>query len=240
MTKTIGQDALNALNAGDDSSNNAEFSSFKSGTKYIVKVLGKADILQFDSYSVFKVVNSFVAEKPSVKSAKGFPTDKLTPWDKAFMYYRDKSEKFGDDASTEAYKYKPKQRFAMGFYDLDEGKPIVIDVSKKQAQAIHGAIMKNEKRLSTFAFELEKQGESTSTTVSLTPMLDDMTSKQQSNFDEAPEEFGTSNFDGILFELNEEQQIEKLAEAGFDVSLVGLEAPKNGESTEEGEPEYDF
>src|SRR5699024_8013826 len=113
-----------------------------------------ADLMSFDSYGIYKKVNSFVAENPSKKSKAGNPVDNLTPWDKAWKYYADKSEQFGDEASTEAYKYKPKQRFAMGFFDLDSGEEIVIDVSKKQAQALHGAIMKNEKRIDTFAFEL--------------------------------------------------------------------------------------
>src|SRR5699024_2818452 len=132
----------------------------------------------------------------------------------------------------------PKQRFAMGFYDINAGEPIVIDVSKKQAQVLHGAITKNEKRLDTFAFELTKQGSVTGTTVSLDPYLDDMSKEQEKHFHEAPEEFDTSKFDGILYEMSEDEQIEKLAEAGFDVSLIGLEVPEKDDGNEE--PEYDF
>lgn len=237
MTK-VGQDALNALNAGGAEGNDNEFTPFKSGSKLIVKVLGTSDIMSFDSYGIYKVTYSFVAENPSKKSKAGNPVENLTPFDKAWKYHADKSEKFGDDDSLEAYKYKPKQRFAMGFYDLDSGEQIVIDVSKKQAQALHGAITKNEKRLDTFAFELAKEGSGTSTTVSLTPYLDDLSDAQQKSFDNAPEQFDTSKFDGILYEMSDEEQIEKLIEVGFDVSLIGLEAPKKDES--EGEPEYEF
>ena len=237
MTK-VGQDALSALNSGGTEGSNNEFTSFKSGTTYIVKVLGTADLMSFDSYGIFKKVNSFVAENPSKKSKAGNPVENLTPWDQAWKYYADKSEKFGDDNSTEAYKYKPKQRFAMGFFDLDSGEEIVIDVSKKQAQALHSAIMKNEKRIDTFAFELAKEGEGTSTTVSITPMLDDMSKEQEKHFHDAPKDFDTSKFDGILYEMSEDEQIEKLAEAGFDVSLIGLEVPEKDDGNEE--PEYDF
>src|SRR5699024_3653226 len=83
------------------------------------RCFGTADLMSFDSYGIYKKVNSFVAENPSKKSKAGNPVDNLTPWDKAWKYYADKSEQFGDEASTEAYKYKPKQRFAMGFFDLD-------------------------------------------------------------------------------------------------------------------------
>lgn len=241
MSNLTGKDALNALNAGTDEGNSNEFSSFKSGTTYIVKVLGTTDLMTFDSYGIYKQVNSFVAKNPSKKSAKGYPVDNLTPWDKAWKYHKDKSEEFSDKHSQEASKYKPKQRFAMGFFDLDSGEQIVIDVSKKQAQALHGAIMKNEKRLGTFAFELSKEGEGKDTIVSLTPMLDELSDKQQKNFDNAPEEFDTSKFDGILYEMEEDEQVGKLVEAGFDVSLIGLEPPKQDEAAEaKDEPEYDF
>ena len=35
--------------------------------------------------------------------------------------------------------------------------------------------------------------------------------------------------DGILYEMDEEEQIEKLIEVGFDVSLIGLDAPEKNE-----------
>lgn len=237
MSKVTGMDAINALNAGEDS-NNTEFTSFKSGSKFIVKVLGTADLMEFYNYSIFKQVNSFVAEKPSTKTAKGFPIDNYTPWDLAFLYHRNKSEEWTDEHAQEASKYRPKQRFAMGFFDLDSGEQFVVDVSKKQAQAIHGAIMKNEKRLDTFAFELAKEGSGTETTVSLMPMLDDLTDKQQENFDNAPEEFDESNFEGILYEMDEEEQLEKMTEVGFDVTKIGYDKPsKDSGSANEGQGE---
>lgn len=223
-----GADALNVLNQSDDGGNKTEFTSFKSGSKYYVKVLGTADLISFFSYGIFGKVNSFVAESPSKKSAKGFPVEDLTPWDKAFKFHRDQSEEFSDKQGVEASKYKAKQRFAMGFYDLDSGEPIIIDVSKNQAQAIHGAIQKYEKKLGKLAFELTKQGQSTSTTVSLTPVLDfedDLTDKQQENFGKAPEEFDMSLFDGLLYEADETEQLKLLQQAGFDVTKIGFEVP---------------
>src|SRR5690625_2813917 len=248
MTKFVsGADALDVLNQEDGGGNNAEFSSFKSGTTYFVKVLGTADLIQFFSYGIFKQVNSFVAEKPSKKTANGFPVEDLTPWDKAYLYHRELSKEWTDKHGQEASKYRAKQRFAMGFFDLDSGEPIIIDVSRNQAQAIHGAIKKYEKRLNKLAFELSKEGSGTSTTVSLTPVLDmeeDLTEQQRANFDKAPAEFDMTLFDGLLYEADEDEQIELLIQAGFDVSLIGLEKPKsdgvgsedNGEITDEDLP----
>jgi len=237
-----GADALTALNQTDEGGgNSAEFAPFKSGTTYTVKVLGTSDLITFYSYGIFKQVNSFVAKNPSKKSAKGFPVENLTPWDKAWKYHADKSEEFGDKDSQEAYKYRPRQRFALGFIDLDTGEPIIVDLSKNQAQAVHGNITKYAERLDQFAFELTKQGQGTSTTVSLSliPILDDLTDVQRKNFDEAPKEFDMSLFEGLLYEMDDDEQTEKLIEVGFDVRLIGLEAPKKDDK-QANEDDYDF
>lgn len=233
-----GADALDVLNKEDGGGNDMEFSKFSSGTTYFVKVLGTADLIQFFSYGIFKQVNSFVAEKPSKKSAAGNPVENYTPWDLAWKYHKDLSEEWTDEHGQEAAKYRPKQRFAMGFFDLDSGEPIIIDVSKNQAQAIHGNIKKYEKRIGQMAFELTKQGSGRDTTVSLSPVMfpeEDLTDKQQENLAKAPESFDMALFDGILFEADESQQIENLVLAGFDISLIGLEATKKDAASGEGE-----
>lgn len=238
-----GEDALNALNeTNEGGGNNTEFTSFKSGTTYFVKVLGTADLISFYSYGIFKQVNSFVAKNPSKKTPNGFPIENLTPWDKAYLYHKNKSKDFTDKHGQEASKYRAKQRFAMGFFDLDSGEPIIIDASRNQAQAIHGAIKKYEKRLNKLAFELSKEGSGTSTTVSLTPVLDieeDLTEQQRANFDKAPAEFDMTLFDGLLYEVDEDEQIELLKQAGFDVTLIGYDAGGEQDEEESGET-YDF
>src|SRR5690606_6130558 len=57
-----GSDALDALNSTGESGNNTEFSSFKSGSTYYIKVLGTADLISFFSYGIYKQSNSFVAK----------------------------------------------------------------------------------------------------------------------------------------------------------------------------------
>jgi len=225
-----GADALNALNASNEGGDKVEFSPFKSGTTYVVKVLGTADLIQFYSYGIFKQINSFVAKNPSKKSRNGYPVDNLTPWDLAWKYHKDRSKDFNDEHGQEAAKYRAKQRFAMGFFDLTSGEPIIVDLSKKQAQGVHDVIKKYEKKLGKLAFELSKTGNGTSTSVTLTPVLDldeDLTPEQRANFDKAPDKFDMSLFDGLLYEADEDEQIELLIKAGFDVSLIGLEAPKD-------------
>jgi len=230
-----GMDALDALNASTDGGSGAEFTSLKSGSSYYVKVLGTTNLISFFSYGLFKVINSFVAAKPSQKSKAGYPVADYTPWDLAWKFHKDLSEDFNDHHGQEAGKYRAKQRFAMGFFDLTSGMPIIVDVSKNQAQAIHAIITKNEKRLGKFAFELSKNGSGTSTTVSLSPVMDfddDLTPEQQANFAKAPEEFDMTLFDGLLFEVDEAEQIKLLTQAGFDVKLIGLSPATDTTATE--------
>ena len=90
------------------------------------------------------------------------------------------------------------------------------------------------------AFELTKEGQGTSTTVSLTPVMfpdEDLDDNQRANLEKAPKEFDKTRFDGILYEMDDEEMIEKLVEVGFDVSKIGLEAPNKEETDEE---DYDF
>ena len=229
-----GADALNALNTEATNEKTTEFASFKTGTTYVVKVLGTANLISFFSYGIFGKLNSFVAANPSKKSAKGYPIENLTPWDKAWKYHKDLSTDFSDKHGQEAAKYRAKQRFALGFYDLTSGQPIIIDVSKPQAKAIMDVINKYAKKLDKLAFELSKSGSGTSTVVSLSPILDleeDITPEQRANFEKAPAEFDMSLFDGLLFEVDDNTQVQYLAQVGFDVTKIGYSNAPSDDAT---------
>lgn len=230
MNITSGLDALNMLNDEQQGQQN-EFTSLKSGDSKKVRIINFGDFVGVHTYSIFKVVNTFTPKNLAKLSANGYPVEDLTPFDLAWKYHKDQSEEFGDHHSTEASKYRLKPRFAFGFYDLDAKELIVVDFSKKQAQALISVIKKQEDKLDKRAFDLEKSGTGTGTTVSLTPEpLDDLTDAQQKAFDEAPEAFDKSKFEGLYFEQDEEQMIESLKLAGFDVSLIGYDnAPKQEE-----------
>lgn len=235
---TSGLDALNLLQDDQQGAQN-EFTSLKSGDTKTVKILDFGDFIGVPTYSIFKVVNTFTPEKLAKLSANGYPVEDLTPFDKAWKYHKDQSEEFGDHHSTEASKYRLKPRFAIGFYDLDAEEEIVIDFSKNQAKAILAVVQKQHEagRLGKRAFELEKSGSGTSTVVSITPTpLDDLTDSQQKAFEGAPKEFDKSKFEGLYFVMNEEQQIQSLTQAGFDVSLIGLAPKAQDEVTAEANP----
>lgn len=236
---TNGLDALNALNETNEGAGGggAEFTPLKSGTTIKVKVIDKTAVQLAYSYSIFKKVNSFVAKNPSTRDKYGNAKDNLTPWDKAAAYYKAKSEVYTDANGVEASKYRAKARFAFAFFSLEEGKVIIVDLSKNQAQGIAAAIAKYEKKLDKLAFELAKEGEGTSTKVSLSPILDmdeDLTDKERANFAKAPAEIPANVFDGIWYEQDEAQMVDLLRQAGFDPSLIGMGGAGAPPSTDDG------
>lgn len=239
----VGDEADAALSEEGGSSKGAKFSSFRSGTTYAVKLIGLKDYFQFYSYGIFNQVDSFCAENPSKKTAKGFPVDNLTPWDKAFRYYKDLSEDWTDTHSQEAQKYKPKSRFAMAFFDLTSGEVIAVDLSAKQHAAVKSAIEKYAKKKDKIAFELSKTGESTGTVVSLAPVLDmdeDITEQQRANFEKAPTEIDLTPFFSAPYIADEKEQIEALVKAGFDISLIGLSVGNATNDASDGGQKYNF
>ena len=240
---TNGLDALNALNESNEGGGNTrEFSPLKSGTTYLVKVIDKAAVQMAYSYGIYKQINSFVAKNPSTRTKNGWPTDNLTPWDKAFLYHKNQSKDFNDEHGQEASKYRAKQRFAFAFFDLDQGDYIIVDLTKNQALAVSSVIAKYEKKLDKLAFELSKEGTGTSTTVSLTPVIDldeDLTDKQRENFAKAPTEFDHAIFDGIWYEQDDAQMVTLLRQAGFDVTKIGYSAAPDASETGESLPDED-
>src|SRR5690625_1506654 len=250
MTKKVltGDNALDALNEGAEDVATNEFTYLKSGDEFIVKVPGINMISEYVYGSFAIKIYSFIAENPSEKTDKGFPKDNLTPFDKAYRYYKDQSDDWQDEMSQEANHFRATRKFTIGFYDLDAGEPIMVEFTRNQANAVVETIKQYEKRLDQFAFSLKKTGKGTSTAVSLSliPILDDLTDKQQKHFEELPNDFDASNFEGLYYVMSDDEQIETLDRVGFDVSKIGLELPKKKDVSEskaeegDGEDTEDF
>jgi hypothetical protein len=241
----FGMEAIEETNAtGGGNQSSGEFAKLASGTTVKVKLTGLDNIMRYFGYGVFKKVNTFIAENPSDRNAKGFVEANHTTWDKASQYYYDQAFKLTegiddrDELDTikngaeykklfnEGYKYSGKPRYAVGLIDIEVGKEIVLDFTKKQFnEVIKPNLVKYDAKKDKVAFEISKQGEKTGTTVSIMPVLDmeeDLTDKEQANFAKfVGKEFNKSNFEGLLFEADEKTQVENLVAAGFDISLIG-------------------
>jgi hypothetical protein len=202
--------------------------SFKSGTTYVVRVPSLNDFVEYFCHSVFKVFYSTVCTRTAGK-------DDL--YDKAVaLLYDDanrakdaENEELAKELRDQAYQLKAKPRYLFGFFNLDDGEPILIDVSKKQAQALITAIDKYEKRVDLMAFELSKTGSGTGTTVNLLPMLEDLSTTHQKNFEATKgKEFPGDLYGKVLYAKDESKQVEDLVKFGFDVSRLGITAGGNG------------
>lgn len=211
-----------------------EFTPFKSGTTLTVKVQGAEDLMQYFGYGIFKKVNTFVAKNPSVRNDRGYVEDNFTPWDRAAEYYygqaREAEESGASDDEVKsirrtAYQFAGKERYAMGFHNLTTGEDIVVDFTRDQARGVYAVIEKYAKRLDRLAFELSKTGARQDTEVSLMPVIDmdeDLTEEERKHFEAAKgKPFNSEMFNGLLYEMDEKEQIESLVAAGFDISLIG-------------------
>lgn len=243
---TIGEDAFNApTESGGD---NVEWTKLNSGMSYKVRLFKNYTdaVMKFRNYGIYKVINSFSAKNPSTKDTRGFAESNLTPWDKASQYYAEllfRAMDAKDSVAEKEYKkqaglYREKERYAVAFGDIDTGLPVHFDISPRQWLGIRTVITKYKANLETLAFEISKTGSGTGTVVSLMPLmtqLEPLTDKQQANFDKIGEiEFDPSVFTGFLYEVDEDEQTQFLIQAGFDISLIGLEAPKKDDDAAQG------
>ncbi|MGF9711676.1 hypothetical protein [Paenibacillus naphthalenovorans] len=222
--------------------------SFGSGTTYKVRFKSLEDSVEYYGYGIYDKVKTFVPKNPAVRNDRGFIESNPTVWDRAEQYYRDlqrKAKDAGDEKAAEeysklAYLYKGKPRYLIAFTNLEDGKDVVIDLTKKQASGVLAAINKYAKKLDKLAFELAKTGSSTSTTVTLTPILDmdeDLTDKERANFEKAGDKpFDFELFETCLYVADEAEQTKNLVIAGFDIGLIGLSLGAPAPAADEAPP----
>ena len=195
---------------------------FKSGTTYIVRVPSLSDFVEYFNHSVFKVFYSTPCTRANGKEDL-FDKAVALLYDDAKKAKDAGKEKEAEELRNQAYQLKAKPKYLFGFFDLETGEPIIIDLSKKQAQVVITAVDKFAKRVGSLAFEISKTGTGTSTAVSFIPLLDDMTATQQKNFDAtAGKEFPEELYGKVLYVKNEEEQAKDLIAFGFDVGRLGI------------------
>ena len=192
---------------------------FKSGSSYKVRLASDEDFVEYYAASVFKVFHTTPVEPGNLYQKA------------ADILFEDakkaKTEAEAEELRSQARQLKPKPRYLFGFINLDDGQPIIVDVSKAQAQVLIKAIDKYAKKIDKIAFELSKEGSGRDTIVSLAPVLDmddDLTDQQRAHFEKAagmaiPDDL----YENVLTVKSEAEQIEDLKAFGFDVSRLGIE-----------------
>lgn len=228
--------AESALAEKEDLSN--ALVSLKSGTSLKVRVASVEDFIEYYAASVYKVFYTTPVEPGSLYQKA------------AAILYDDakKAQDAGDDAKYEelrnqAYTIKPKPRYLLGFINLADGQPIVVDLSKAQAKVIIAAIEKNAKKIDRKPFELAKDGKSKSTVVSLTPLdadeeSEDLAPAEKKTFEATKEaKVPDDLYEKVLSVKSTDEQAEDLEKFGFDVSRLGI---ANGDSIEVSDDDIPF
>lgn len=206
---------------------------FTSGKSYNVRVPAEGAFVEYFAHSVYKVFFTTPCTKVS-----GTPD----LYDKAVdLLYADAkkadeagNEERAEELREEAYQLKAKKRYLAGFFDLSTGEPIVLDMTKNQAEGVIEQFKKRKGKAATFAFTISKTGTGKNTKTSLDIVIDaeeELSQPEQDMFAKTEgKEFDYELFDKVLSVAGEDQQIEDLEKFGFDVSRLGVEGSTSGES----------
>ena len=221
----------------------------KPGTSYKVRIPSIEEVAEVYIHSVYEVFYSTPCTRDDL-------------YDKAVdLLYADakKVQEAGDEEKAKelrrhANALKAKPRYLFGFINLEDGEPMLLDLSKKQAQGVITTIKKYEKRLDQLAFEISKTGSGQSTTVTFNPLMfldEDLTPQELENFNKSkgktiPEEV----YANCLYVKNRGEQAEDLLkyDEKFKLGLterLGLTNAETGgdegmQPIEEGDEDYDF
>lgn len=211
--------------------------SVKTGKVLRVRALPMA-VVKYFAHSAYKVFYTTPCTKASGKPDLYDLACDLLYKDAKAAEEAGKSADEVKDIKDRAYMLKAKERYMIGFVNLEDGQPIIVDFTAKQGKAIVSDLQKYEKKLDKYPFELTKTGSSTDTQVSFSLVLDPEDDLKESEYEKFKEskgfEFPMNAFGEVLQVNDREKQIEDLKAFGFDVSRLGIE-----ESTQEDKGDDD-
>jgi len=202
--------------------------SIKSGNTYKVRVASTKDFAQYDAHGVYVKGGAGIFTTPCVLGSD-------CPYCKAVdVLYKEAKAEDNEDKKNTANQLKKKERYLLGFVDLEDNSPMLLDFSKKQAKSLIETIKKaGDKKIKKYPFEVGKSGSEQATTVniSIIPDLDDLSDKEQKNFEDSIDfSFLDEHFE-VLQEKTEYEALEDLKRFGFDISKI--QSQKNVVEAEE-------
>lgn len=206
--------------------------SLKSGSSVKVRIPSTEEVAEVMIHSVFK---SFY----STPSTPGDLYGKLTSalYDAA---KNESDEKKAEELRDKAYLLKAKPRYLFGFYNLADGQPIIVDLSKKQAQVIFAATNKFSKKLGTKAFEISKSGSGTATTLTIMPLdEEDLNADETKHFEAtAGKSIDDAVYENCLYVKTPAEQLKDLQAFAnnYDINLVDYGIEGNTDTNDDVTP----
>jgi hypothetical protein len=190
--------------------------TMKSGSSYRVRIASANDFAMYESHGVFGKGGSGIFTTPCVHGND-------CPYCKAVKeMYEEYNTTKDEEVKGTAGQLKKKERYLLGFVNLADNSPIILDFSKKQAAQITQAIKKYGKKIEKYAFEISKSGSGQATIVSLDIIVDedDLTEEERKNFTASKGfSFQDEHFE-VLQVKTIEESLEDLAKFGFDISRI--------------------
>lgn len=232
-----GNEAMESAGENNDDAKDV-LKPFSSGKSYNVRVPSSVAFAEYNSHSVYKAFYT-----TPCTSAGGEKDLYCKATDMLFTDAKKAKDAGNDDKYEElkdqAVALMKRPRYLIGFFSLETGSPIIIDVTKNQADEIREVMKKRKTKLDEFAFNISKTGKGKSTKVMLDLILDpdeELTADENKHFAATKEkEFDESLFEKVLSVATEEQQIKDLEAFGFDVTRLGVESSKEADEADDGE-----
>lgn len=206
----------------------------KNGESVIVRIPNAESFVEYYSHggyflsSKFGVFSSVCTRHTGQKDAYDLAVEVMYNDLKEIEKEKGKDSKEYKELHMIANDLRAKRKLLFGFINLEDGQPVIYELSGGQGDGLVEQILKNEKKLNKFAFELAKSGEGVNTRVTLTllDLEDDLNANHQANWEATKNaEFDMTLFEKCLYVQPEEKKIEDLVKIGFDVTRIGFEAP---------------
>lgn len=230
MTNNLGLTALknvlggnNKENNNSDNGNRVQNKYLKDGESLIVRIPNiETCVFFYEAHSDFEEkIRPHACHKINNKEDLYDKAAKVLIKEAAPHWKKGDKEKY-KEIRQYSNRFESQMRYKFGFYDLENGEPIIIDVSKKFGDTIVKQLEKHTNKINKFAFEISREGAETNTNYTLMPYIDDLTDEQNNYFETCGEkDFDTSLYNKTLYFKNETQQLNDLEKMGFDVSRIG-------------------
>jgi hypothetical protein len=142
--KKIGEEAADASQAAKPKGEKY-LKKINSGSSYRVYIPGPSAFANYDAHGVFNKKGPGIYTTPCV-------LDDDCPYCQATdqMYKEFNADETLKDLKETAGQLKKKERFLLGFFNLEDSTPIVFDFSKKQAGQLRGTIKQATKLENSF------------------------------------------------------------------------------------------